>query len=108
MSQKKHAEKEVLQQKMQGFVSHEKEKFERLAHAMKKKDEKLRQVKELIRNSPCGTRTPLKDNTQQRNTHTSPSQETAGKVRLEPSLHKLILHALTNMASFRGQFENLE
>ena len=89
MSKKKHAEKEVLQQRMQGFVSHEKEKFERLAHEMKRKDEKLRQVKELIRNSPCATRTPLKDSTQQRNTYTSPSKETAGKVCLEPNLHKL-------------------
>ena len=58
---------------MQGFVSHEKEKFERLAHEMKQKEKKLRQVKELIRNSPCSTRTPLKDSTQQ-NTQTSPSE----------------------------------
>jgi len=71
--QKKREEKEVLRRQMQGFVSHEKEKFERLAHEMKEKEKKLRQVKELIRNSPCTTRTPLKDSTQQ-NTHTSPPE----------------------------------
>ena len=56
---------------MHGFVSAEKEKFERLANRMKNKEkdlaiksEKLRRVEELIKNSPCTlgkARAPLKD-----------------------------------------------
>lgn len=56
---------------MQGFVSAEKEKFERLASKMKNKEkdlaiksQKLKQVEELIKNSPCvvtRSRTPLRD-----------------------------------------------
>lgn len=62
----KHAkETETLRSTMQGFVHAEKEKFERLASKMKNKEkdlaiksQKLRQVEELIKNSPCalGTR----------------------------------------------------
>ena len=53
-------ETETIRSTMQGFVSAEKEKFERLAHKMKTrekdlaiKSEKLRQVEQLIKNSPC-------------------------------------------------------
>lgn len=57
---------------MQGFVSAEKQKFERLASKMKNKErdlaiknQKLKQVEELIKNSPCvtrrATRNPLRD-----------------------------------------------
>ena len=72
---------------MLGFVSQEKEKFERMAHEMKvkdrdlaKKNEKLRQVKELIRNSPCAslTRTPLRESTQQTDTTTPASHASEG------------------------------
>ena len=49
---------------MTGFVSKEREKFEQMSRKMEKdlevKNEKLRQVKELIRNSPC-PRTPFKE-----------------------------------------------
>ena len=57
---------------MQGFVSQEKQTFERLASQMKArerdlavKSEKLRQVTELVWNSPCATRTPLRESTQE-------------------------------------------
>ena len=53
---------------MHGFVSQEKEKFERLARQMKHqrkdleaKSAAIQQVKELIRNSPHITRTPLRE-----------------------------------------------
>ena len=64
-------ETETIRSTMQGFVSAEKEKFERLASKMKYKEkdlaiksEKLRQVEELIKNSPCVTGSkarPLRD-----------------------------------------------
>ena len=61
-------ETESIRATMQGFVSAEKEKFERLANKMKNKEkdlaiksQKLKQVEELIKNSPCTTRNPLKD-----------------------------------------------
>lgn len=56
---------------MQGYVSHEKQKFERLAQEMKTKDkdlrvknETLRKVEELIKNSPAvrNNRKPLQEN----------------------------------------------
>ncbi|CAI7996758.1 Kinesin-like protein KIF23 [Geodia barretti] len=56
---------------MTGFVSQEKEKFERLATHMKTqqrdllaKSAQIQQVKELIRNSPHLARTPLRDTNQ--------------------------------------------
>ncbi len=57
---------------MNGFVSHEREKFERIAREMQDKDKdlvymdsKLRKVQELIKNSPVvqSRRVPLKDST---------------------------------------------
>lgn len=64
-------ETETIRSTMQGFVSAEKQKFERLAVKMKNrekdlavKSEKLRQVEELIKNSPCvmsKPRNPLRD-----------------------------------------------
>ena len=58
--QQRAKETETIRSTMQGFVSAEKEKFERLANKMKHKEkdlaiksEKLRQVEELIKNSPC-------------------------------------------------------
>lgn len=64
-------ETDTIRSTMQGFVSAEKEKFERLASKMKTrekdlaiKSEKLRQVEELIKNSPCPgvkPRNPLRD-----------------------------------------------
>ena len=58
-------EKETIQKTMTGFVSKEREKFEQMSRKMEKdleaKSEKLRQVKELIKNSPCPTRTPFKE-----------------------------------------------
>ena len=57
---------------MNGFVSHEREKFERMAREMQDKnrdlvhmDSKLRKVQELIKNSPVvqSRRVPLKDST---------------------------------------------
>lgn len=66
-------ETETIRNTMQGFVSAEKQKFERLATKMKTKEkdlaiknEKLRQVEELIKNSPCvvgkpTARYPLRD-----------------------------------------------
>lgn len=69
---KQHQEQSKMRKTMQGFVSQEKQKFERLASQMKArerdlavKSEKLRQVTELIRNSPCATRTPLRESTQE-------------------------------------------
>lgn len=79
---KKSEEKDKIRKTMQGYVSHERERFERLAQQMKQKDkalaaknkaivvrekalaaqdQKLRQVKELIQNSPCSARTPLRE-----------------------------------------------
>ena len=68
------AEKLLLKKKMKGFVSHEKDKFDRLSKQMQRKQkeirvksEKLRQVEELIKNSPLpacsgeSVRTPLRD-----------------------------------------------
>ena len=66
---------------MSGFVSHEKEKFERMAKEMQNKerdlmymDTKLRRVEELIKNSPVvqSRRVALKENTAQ---NTAPSDE---------------------------------
>lgn len=66
-------ETEAIRTTMQGFVSAEKQKFEKLATKMKTKEkdlaiksEKLRQVEELIKNSPCvvgraAARYPLRD-----------------------------------------------
>ena len=67
-------ETEAIRNTMQGYVSAEKQKFERLASKMKCKEkdlaiksEKLRQVEELIKNSPCvvgktaASRYPLRD-----------------------------------------------
>ena len=69
---KQHHTQSKMRKTMQGFVSQEKQKFERLASQMKArerdlavKSEKLRQVTELIRNSPCATRTPLRESTQE-------------------------------------------
>lgn len=69
--QKREQETENIRYKMQGFVSAEKEKFERLAHQMKNrekdlaiKSQKLMQVEEIIKNSPCPvarSRGPLRD-----------------------------------------------
>lgn len=59
---------------MNGFVSHEKEKFERMAREMQSKerdlvymDTKLRKVEELIKNSPVvhSKRVALQENTTQ-------------------------------------------
>ncbi len=67
---KREEEKEMIRTKMQGFVSAEKEKIDKLSHRMKYKEKdlaikcaKLRQVEEIIKNSPChtGTRTPLRE-----------------------------------------------
>lgn len=61
-----------LRQTMNGFVSHEREKFEKMAREMQHKDRdlvymdtKLRKVQELIKNSPVvqSRRVPLKDST---------------------------------------------
>jgi kinesin family protein 23 len=64
-------EKDKIKQRMTGFVSQEKEKFERLATHMKTqqrdllaKSAQIQQVKELIRNSPHLARTPLRDTNQ--------------------------------------------
>lgn len=57
---------------MQGFVSAEKDKIDKLSHRIKDKDKdlaiknaKLRQVEEIIKNSPCPTaskaRNPLRE-----------------------------------------------
>ena len=53
------AEKLLLKKVMKGFVTHENEKFDRLSKQMQRKqreirakNEKLRQVEELIKNSP--------------------------------------------------------
>ena len=53
-------EKEHLRSQMQGFVSAEKEKIEKLTYKMKSKDQdlamrnaQLRQVEKIIKNSPC-------------------------------------------------------
>ena len=58
-------EKETIQKTMCGFVSKEREKHEQMNRKMERdleaKSEKLRQVKELIRNSPCPTWTPFKE-----------------------------------------------
>ena len=77
-TEKEAAEKLLLKKKMKGFVSHEKEKFDRLSKQMQRKQreirvksEKLRQVEELIKNSPLPTaasassdvRTPLRETT---------------------------------------------
>ena len=70
--EKRVKETETIRSTMQGFVSAEKQKFERLASKMKTKEkdlaiknEKLRQVEELIKNSPCvsmrSSRYPLRD-----------------------------------------------
>ena len=57
---------------MNGFVSHEREKYERMAREMQDKnrdlvhmDSKLRKVQELIKNSPVvqSRRVPLKEST---------------------------------------------
>lgn len=57
-------EKEAIQKSMNGFVRNEREKYEQISRKMEKdlemKNEKLRQVKELIKNSPC-PRTPFKE-----------------------------------------------
>ena len=70
----KEAAEKLLLKKMKGFVSHEKDKFDRLSKQMQRKqkeirvkNEKLRQVEELIKNSPLpacsgeSVRTPLRD-----------------------------------------------
>ena len=77
-TEKEAAEKLLLKKKMKGFVSHEKEKFDRLLKQMQRKqreirakNEKLRQVEELIKNSPLPSaasassdvRTPLRETT---------------------------------------------
>ena len=77
-TEKEAAEKLLLRKKMKGFVSHEKEKYDRLSKQMQRKqreirvkNEKLRQVEELIENSPLpaaaspsnGGRTPLRETT---------------------------------------------
>ena len=58
-TEKEAAEKLLLKKKMKGFVSHEKDKFDRLSKQMQRKqkeihakNEKLRQVEEFIKNSP--------------------------------------------------------
>ena len=71
-AQLKEEEKDQIRKTMHGFVSQEKEKFERLAKHMKyqqkdlqAKSAQIEQVKELIRNSPrvgsSGGRAPLRD-----------------------------------------------
>ena len=76
-TEKEAAQKLLLKKKMKGFVSHEKEKFDRLSKQMQRKqreirakNEKLRQVEELIKNSPLPSaaasassdvRTPLRE-----------------------------------------------
>lgn len=57
--QKREQETESIRHKMHGFVSAEKEKFERLAHHMRSqekdlaiKKQKLQQVEQIIKNSP--------------------------------------------------------
>ena len=75
-TEKEAAEKLLLRKKMKGFVTHEKEKFDRLSKQMQRKQreiraksEKLRQVEELIKNSPLPSaasassdvRTPLRE-----------------------------------------------
>ena len=77
-TEKEAAQKLLLKKKMKGFVSHEKEKFDRLSKQMQRrqreiraKNEKLRQVEELIKNSPLPSaasassdvRTPLRETT---------------------------------------------
>lgn len=74
--QQTQADKENYKKKLKGFVTHEREKYERLATQMKHREKdlavknaKLRQVTDLIRNSPCASssaaapRTPLKSTT---------------------------------------------
>jgi len=62
----------MIRSKMQGFVSAEKEKIDKLSHRIKDKEKdlaiknaKLRQVEDIIKNSPCtanaNTRVPLRD-----------------------------------------------
>ena len=72
--QRNEKEAKELRQTMSGFVSHEREKFERMAREMQDKDRnlvymdsKLRKVQELIKNSPVvqSRRIPLKDSTAQ-------------------------------------------
>ena len=67
---------------MNGFVSHEREKFERIAREMQDKerdlvcmDSKLRKVQELIKNSPVvqSRKIPLKESTG--HNEASPSDE---------------------------------
>ena len=77
-TEKEAAEKLLFKKRMEGFVSHEKEKFDRLSKQMQRKqreirakNEKLRQVEELIKNSPLPSaasassdvRTPLRETT---------------------------------------------
>ena len=74
--QQTQADKENYKKKLKGFVTHEREKYERLATQMKHREKdlavknaKLRQVTDLIRNSPCASssaaapRTPFKSTT---------------------------------------------
>ena len=67
--QKNRKQTHHIKQAMEGHVRHEKERFERLAKEMKFKEkdlavksDKLRQVQELIKNSPLvGTRSALRE-----------------------------------------------
>lgn len=79
--QKNRKQTHHLKQTMEGHVRHEKERFERLAKEMKYKEkdlaaksDKLRQVQELIKNSPLvGTRSALRETT-------TPNVKAQGKV----------------------------
>lgn len=60
----------MIRTKMHGFVCAEKEKIDKLSNRMKDREKdlaiksaKLRQVEEIIKNSPCptSTRTPLRE-----------------------------------------------
>ena len=93
---KQHQEQSKMRKTMQGFVSQEKQKFERLASQMKArerdlavKSEKLRQVTELIRNSPCATRTPLRESTQENTPTETP------KVRVGLCVHCICMYSGT-------------
>ena len=77
---------------MTGFVSHEKEKFEKMAREMQSKerdlvymDSKLRKVEELIKNSPVvqSRRVALKETATQ-NTATSDEKVIYGQIRTHP------------------------
>ena len=67
-AQQREEEKDQIRKTMNGFVSQEKEKFERLAKHMKHqqrdlqtKSAQIKQVKDLIRNSPQLGRLPLRE-----------------------------------------------